>query len=265
MRLFVSAAGTSTVPLSMTAVQTTAVLVSTSGFPVPLSFQQFSVVILDSGNPAWDANNPLVTPYEYCFVTGNNTGTNTLTFIRGQESTTGKAFFAGATIAATPLPTDFSASFMNKIGESLLVAPGLSFGTFTIPSGFRSLFITGCAQSLTSTADIGYRFNADSGNNYALLQNYNSGSGPAGGATLIKSWAQAMQVLTTTSGVWTSFISHHNNVLMTNKPVISSGASASIVIARSAYWNQSVSITSLEVLADANLVTGSFVEVFGIP
>lgn len=122
MRLFVNAAGQSTCANPITSSQTTVVLQSTGGFPVPTAFQQFTVVILDTGNVAFNAASPLATPYEYAYVTANNTGTNTLTWARGQGGTTPKAFFAGATVAAVAISQDFDACFPRQIDTVVTTA-----------------------------------------------------------------------------------------------------------------------------------------------
>lgn len=111
-RLFANAVASSTCASAINNSQTTITLQSTSGFLVPAASQQFSATILDSGNPAYNANNPLATPYEYVYCTGNNQGTNTLTVQRGQAGTSGRAFFAGATVSATLLADDLVGAFM---------------------------------------------------------------------------------------------------------------------------------------------------------
>jgi len=124
------------VPLAITAVQTSVVLQSTGGFPVPSGVQQLSVIILDTGNPAYSAASPLATPYEYQQVNGNNTGTNTLTFGVGggaasrtsYAGTTPKAFFAGATIAVVLLAEDLVAAFATVAAVAALPLGALAGG-----------------------------------------------------------------------------------------------------------------------------------------
>ncbi len=97
--LLADAAAQSTAPSGITNSQTTVVLQSTAGFPAT-GYGQLPVTILDAGNGAYNANNPLATPYEYAYVTANNQGTNTLTWTRGRAGTSGTPFSAGAIVAA---------------------------------------------------------------------------------------------------------------------------------------------------------------------
>lgn len=63
------------------------------------------MIILDSGNPAYSASNPLATPYEYQPIT--SISGNVLTINSGTRGnyagTTPHAYFAGATVAAIML------------------------------------------------------------------------------------------------------------------------------------------------------------------
>lgn len=84
------AQATSTAPSAITTSQTTITLVSSAGFPVPATGQQYTVRI---------DTTPISTVYEYALVTGNNTGTNTLTVTRGQYGTSAQSFATGATVS----------------------------------------------------------------------------------------------------------------------------------------------------------------------
>jgi|ERR1041385_4783644 hypothetical protein len=264
-RLFMAAGGQSTCASPINNSQVTVVLQSTSGFPAPLSFQQFSAIILDSGNPAWDPDNPLATPYEYVFCTGNNTGTNTLTITRGQEGTTGHAFSAGATVAGIMLPSDFTASFPQKLGENTLTGLSTTLGTFTIPSGWRSLRIKGNAQGNGAQVNIGVQFNGDTGNNYSYLHIFSAGAGPNGPAATIGNNAVIAVASNGFSTSWEASIPNYAGTVLVNKPVASTYSTQGFVGVLAGYWNQSSAITSVSIIASGNCITGSFVEVFVDP
>jgi hypothetical protein len=181
------AAAQSTIPLAVTNSQTTVTLVSAAGFTAPASGQQFSVVILDSGNPAYVAASPLATPYEYQQV--NNVTGNVLTFGPGGGSaarssyagTTPKAFFAGATIAATPLAEDFAASVPWKIDDqSPSAVTNITIPkTGVIPSGFSRIRISWKIRSTVAATNesLVMQFNGDTAAHYDYeLQNALSGA-----------------------------------------------------------------------------------------
>jgi hypothetical protein len=141
-RTFLDAPAQSTSPGAITAVQTTLTLASTANFGAPTVALPTSVVILDSGNPAFSAATPFATPFEYQLITNNNQGTNVLTInngVRGNYAgTTPKAFFAGATVAAVLLAEDMQgaaaslAAMTGTTGGSLLVfASDATSGNYT--------------------------------------------------------------------------------------------------------------------------------------
>lgn len=269
-----TAGGTSTCASPINNSQTTAVLASTSGFPVPLAFQQFSALLLDTGDPAYltktnNGQNPLAVNNEYVFVTGNNQGTNTLTWIRGQEGSTAKSFFAGATVAAMPLPSDLTQSFMQKIGDSTLTGLATTLGTFTIPTSspgpYTGLLVVGRAQGNGAQVSIGYQFNSDTVNDYAYQHIFNVGSGAQGTGPTVTNSALCAVAAINSSASWISYIGTPNSTALTNHTVTSTYSSATVMGHLGAYWNQSSAITSLVVVATGNCISGSYVEVFGIP
>jgi hypothetical protein len=265
-RLFMTAAGQSICASPINNSQTTVVLTSTSGFPVPLSFQQFSAIMLDSGNPAWNKDLPLATPYEYVFVTGNNTGTNTLTIVRGQEGTTGHAFFAGATVAGILLPSDLTASFEQKIGENTLGGLSTTLGTFTIPAGYKGLTIKGKAQGNGATVDIALQFNGDTTNSYSNTQLFATSATPQSSGPTVGSYALLAQAVSGSAAVWVATLMLPNDTILANKPIISHWSTQGEVGIRAGYWNQTAqSITTVTVISSGNCISGSYVEVFGTP
>jgi hypothetical protein len=121
--LFVNAAAQSTCSSTITAGQTTIVLASTAGFGTVLAGQQMGAIILDTGAPGgFSAGNPLATTYEYIYITGNNTGTNTLTVTRGAESGA-NSFYAGATVISTLLAGILTGS-MARLDTTSIFAQG---------------------------------------------------------------------------------------------------------------------------------------------
>lgn len=184
-RLFANAGAQSTCASAITSAQTTVTLQSASGFPPVVSGQQFSVTILDSGNPAFNANNPLATPYEYQQV--NAVSGNVLTFGPGggaasrvnYAGTTTKAFFAGATIALAMLAEDINASFPIKLGEQVLLNPAASV-TLTPPtSGFRRLLLWWKSRSDSGTLQaILMQLNGDTAANYYSSWGEANGTAP---------------------------------------------------------------------------------------
>lgn len=112
-RLLANAPAQTTVSGSITAGATSIAALSTANFPVPSAGQQFTFLLIDSGNPAYSVNTPLATPYEYVYCTTNTVGTNTLGGLtRGVAGTSAHAFFAGATLAYALLADDLTASFL---------------------------------------------------------------------------------------------------------------------------------------------------------
>jgi hypothetical protein len=178
LRQFANAPAQSTVSAAITNSQTTVTLLSAAGFPALLQNGQFSVVILDSANPAYNASTPFATPFEYQPV--NNITGNVLTFGPGGGSasraayagTTPHAYFAGgATVAAVWLADDVLAAFPTKFDEQTPT----SGSSITIPSsgsfpatGFRTIRIKYQIRSgLAALTDpLSMRFNGDSAANY---------------------------------------------------------------------------------------------------
>lgn len=80
------------IPGSLASGVTTAVVQASSVFPVPGANDQFAALIEDAGQPTY---NPLTDNWEVVLVTGNNTGSNTLTF----AVATTKSYLAGARIS----------------------------------------------------------------------------------------------------------------------------------------------------------------------
>lgn len=186
--VFLDAAAQSTAPGAITNVATTIVLASSAAFGNPTGGQQIGLVILDSGNVSWNATNPLATPYEYVYETGNVVGTNTITVTRARAGTTAKAFSAGATIAAVmlaeALAADGTGAFSRtdaanftpnlgigpvKISEVVTTAGQASVTFSSIPSGFRHLRILYAARDSgagTTVTGLNLQFNGDVGFNY---------------------------------------------------------------------------------------------------
>lgn len=166
-RTFIDAGAQSTSPSAITNSQTTLTLQSTANFGGPSTILPTSIVILDSGNPAWNASSPLATPYEYQLISANNTGTNTLTINSGTRSsyagTTPKSFFAGATVAAVLLAED-----LNLVPQRFATQNPSSGTTVTqtIPSLFRHIDIIYDLAVTGSNTDVFLQFNLDSGNHY---------------------------------------------------------------------------------------------------
>src|SRR5258708_29594188 len=78
LRLLANAPAQTTVPGTITAGATSIVCASTANLPVPAANQQFTFLILDAGNVAWNPSTPLATPFEYVWCTTNTVGSNTL-------------------------------------------------------------------------------------------------------------------------------------------------------------------------------------------
>src|SRR5258708_11128248 len=78
LRLLPNAPAQTTVPGTITAGATSIVCASTANLPVPAANQQFTFLILDAGNVAWNPSTPLATPFEYVWCTTNTVGSNTL-------------------------------------------------------------------------------------------------------------------------------------------------------------------------------------------
>lgn len=167
---------------------------------------------------------------------------------------------AGASVA----PSSYG-SVLVKIDEKILGGLATSWPSITIPAGYRGLLIFGKAQGNAATVDIGYQFNGDTAANYQYLHMFNTGGGPSGGASATVTSLLAVQAPTGTSATWASYLGLPSDTTLTNKPCVSIGAGAGIVIIRGGYWNNSAAITSLVGTATGNMIAGSFIEVYGIP
>lgn len=168
---------------------------------------------------------------------------------------------AGGSVA----PTSYGSTFV-KIDEKILGGLATSWPAITIPAGFRGLLIFGKAQGNAATVDVSYQFNGDTAANYAYLQVFNLGAGPAGGASSTTTSLLAVQAQSGSSATWASYIGLPSDTTLTNKPCISIGGGAGIVIIRGGYWNNSgAAITTLQGFGSVNMVAGSFIEVYGIP
>lgn len=171
-RTFLDAPAQSTCDSPITAAQTTVQLASTSAFGAPSSILPVDLVILDSGNPAFDKNNPYATNFEYQPGTNNNTGTNTLTFnggVRtGYAGTTPKSYFAGATVAAALL-----AEGLYLLPQRFATQAPSSGTTFSqpIPSLFRHLEIVWDMKVTATNTSLFIQINGDVLNDYYWTQN----------------------------------------------------------------------------------------------
>jgi len=280
LRQLVDAGAQSTVTAAITSSQTSVTVASASGFGAILAGGQLSVVILDSGNPAYSAANPLATGYEYQQV--NGIAGNVLTFGPGGGSaarssfagTTPKAFSPGATIAAVMLAEDIAASTPWKLFEQYVTSGTVaSFNPVSLPTTYRDLDIwwgaitdQGAGQLLNMQA------NGDTGANYswsavlALIggtqvqsSGTNSTSGRIGtagtvyaaGRFSIHNYAIA-QVATYRQ--WTGHVWQDSDA---------TGATGSV----GGEWkNTAAAITSLLIFPGAGLLkAGSWLRIFGVP
>lgn len=175
IRQLADAGAQSTVSSPITATQTSVTVASASGFPAIVSGGQLSVIILDSGNPAWNPASPLATPYEYQPV--NAIAGNVLTFGPGggvasrasYAGTTPRAYFSGATVAAVLLAEDIVASAPWKIFEQYVTSGTVaSFNPTSIPNTYRDLEVFwGAVTDQSSGQFLNLQANADTGNNYS--------------------------------------------------------------------------------------------------
>ena len=178
-RQLADAGAQSTCASPITNSQTTVTLVSASGFPALLAGGQLSVIILDSGNLAFSAVNPLATNYEYQPI--NNITGNVLTFGPGgggasraaYAGTTPKAYSAGATIAVISLAEDYQASAPWKFAEQT-PSSGSSFSQ-NVPSGFNAIDIIYSFSCSVANTSLLLQLNGDGGSHYYWAHN-NAGS-----------------------------------------------------------------------------------------
>lgn len=145
-------------------------LVSSAAFAVPSTGQQYEVRIDDTGTAG-------STTFEIVYVTANNTGTNTLTWTRGQDGTSPHNFAAGATVTTTVGNATLVGMFPVKLEEQLVgggaahdpAAPAASITFYNpLPTGYRHLEIEWYARGDTAATSTGIllRFNNDSAANY---------------------------------------------------------------------------------------------------
>jgi hypothetical protein len=145
---------------------------------VPTSILPASAIILDSGNGAFSANNPLATNYEYILITANNTGTNTVTFTRTYAGTTPKSYSAGATIAALLLAEDLG--FIPQRFATQTPSSGTTV-TQTIPSIFRHVDIIYDVALFSASSSIVMQLNGDTGAHYYWAHNDAASNGTRAG------------------------------------------------------------------------------------
>lgn len=171
-RTFVDAGAQSISAGAITSAQTTLTLTSTANFAGPTTILPISIVILDSGNPAYSASNPLATPFEYQLITNNNTGTNVLTINSGVRSsyagTTPKAFFAGATVAVVLLAEDLN--LLPQRFATQTPSSGVSISQ-TIPSLFRHVDVIYDIAVNTTNTSVFMQLNTDAGAHYYWSHN----------------------------------------------------------------------------------------------
>lgn len=275
-RTFLGAPAENTSSGAITNSQTTVTLGSTAAFGAPNVLLPTSVVILDSGAPGFDKNNPYATNYEYQLVTGNNMGTNTLTFnngVRGNYAgTTPKAFSAGATVAATTLPEDYTAAFSQQIAV-LTPSGNASSGSITIPSWCNHLTLRGQGRSdaAAAFADVQVFFNGDNTlANYAYVQlvgnNAAASSANAGSIAWIAR-IPAATAIANDGGTFTIEIfnpqgtTFYHEAHGINASYEGAGGSSWYNIFRTVHWSSTAALTSVAlVLASGLWVTGSRIE-----
>lgn len=200
LRLLANAGAQTTAPSAITAAASSIVGASTANFPAPATGQQFSLTILDSGNPGFNAAAPLATPFEYCYCTTNTTGTNTLSGLtRGVASTTARAFFAGATLAVGLLAEDIVASATWKMEEQTLsgAAQCLIPASGVIPTSYLGItwrhldvrYRLRTTAAPNGNASLFMQFNGDATGNYGWAQFYNIAPGtPAYNEQFSQTW-----------------------------------------------------------------------------
>lgn len=193
IRQLLNAPAQSTVALAITNVQTSVTVASAAGFGSILAGGgQLSVVILDSGNPAFNAGNPFATPWEYQPV--NGIAGNVLTFGLGGggaaraafAGTTPSAYFAGATVAAALIADDLTSSAPWKIFEQVVTSGTIaSFAPANIPQTYRELEIDwGAITDQATGQNLLMRCNGDSTANYNWITSDNSLAGGAAFTTV---------------------------------------------------------------------------------
>lgn len=281
----------STVTGAITAVQTSVTLVSATGFPALLSGGQVSVIILDSGNPAYSANSPLATPYEYQPV--NTIVGNVLTFGLGGGSasraayagTTNHAYFAGATVALVSLAEDFVGSTPWKFDEQFPsgVASISIPASGTIPSSYlgvnyRHIQIEWVARtSVSANADVFLQYNGDGTFNYSYQQLF----GTANTITYTNPTAAVGQgnigqvpgsPFGTGFGTGSVKINHAFSTLTQkvargDSSYIAASVTTSLSLWRTMYWNNSATAINLITfgLSTGNFAAGSLVTTYLIP
>jgi hypothetical protein len=295
IRQLADAGAQSTCSSPITAAQTSATLVSASGFPAILSGGQQSVTILDSGNPAYNPAAPLATPYEYQPV--NAIAGNVLTFGTGgggasraaYASTTPHGYFAGATIAAGILAEDIFASVPWKFDEqtpsgvsSVRIPASGSIPASYLGVNFRRIEIDvqGRSSNASGSVDLQLRANSDVGGDYDWQRFFGAGAGGgwsageghgvtfmalgfAAGASAPQNSAAHTNIILPNfaSTVWDKFFTAHGT--------LASAYSAGNLfnVEASGVWRQgagsAVAVTSLTVLLSAGtFVAGSLITTY---
>lgn len=291
IRQTADAAAQSTVSGAITAAQTTITLVSATGFPAILTGGQQSVTILDSGNPSWNASTPLATPYEYQQV--NAIAGNVLTFGPGGGAaarssfagTTPKAFFAGATVAATLLAEDIVASAPWKYDEQ--TPSGVTAVTIpasgTIPASylgipFRHIKIVfeGRSSAAAFGVDLAIQFNGDNTANYNFNQLYGAaGAAASSTITATASAGVARVPAASATAVLSGFAVIHipsysrttyQKMALCQGVSYEGGSTSFFTLERNAQWNSTAAITSILLfLTNGSFVSGSLVTTYLIP
>lgn len=180
LRLIADAGAQTTIPLALTSGATSFVGASTANFTQPQNFGNGvgRLTLLDAGNPAWNPAAPLVTPFEYCDYTNNNTGTNTISGLtRGVAGTTAHNFFAGAIVAQGLLVEDILASSTWKFdeqnptsGTSITIPSSGSFPASYLGIAWRHIDIEYTINGGASGGVLQMQYNADVAAHYEFNQ-----------------------------------------------------------------------------------------------
>lgn len=295
--IFLDAAAQSTVALAMTSGQTTAVLASSAAFGNPTGGQQTPLIILDAGNGSWNPLNPLATPYEYVYETGNVPGTNTITFVRAQGNTTAKAFSAGAIVAAVPLAEMFADDGTGAFArvDRLVYQPNLAqvpikiaevlspAGTWTInplPTGFRHLVVEWYARGDTAATSVSLsmRFNNISTGTYDTLYMQALGTVETAPGTLTATAAALGDIPAASAtanyfGIGRAQINYYtsavgNKLVLSNAVMSYADTVASMFneVIQTKWRTTATPITRLDIFAASGaLVAGSLLTLYGIP
>ncbi len=280
IRQLADAGAQSTVASAITAAQTSVTVASASGFPAILAGGgQVSVVILDSGNPAWNKDSPLATPYEYQQV--NGISGNVLTFGPGGGAaarssfagTTPKAFFAGSTIAAVMLAEDFAAAPPWKLFEQYVTSGTIAAMTASnIPGTYRDLEVYwGAVTDQASGAFLNLQLNGDTAGNYS----WSAFLALIGGTSLQTNGTNTTSARVGTAGTINAHgkFTLHNYALAvatyrsyTGQSWQDSDSTGGVLLTAGEWKNTANAVTSLSLLPGAGLLkAGSWLRIVGIP